>query len=388
MRPPLTGLLVAALLVPALVPALGIGPVQAAPAQTDRVSVAASPVGDAKARAAALRVAVDQLREQAEVATEDYNASYAQLGEAVTAHLSAQRDLDAAARASTVTDDQASRRVRALYMSGGVPALYAKVLDSTTITEVAARVHQVGVVLDGDRRDSAAADRAVALRRDAEQRLQRAAEASTALQREVADRGDVVRALLARTDAMLASADARVLALAEAQRVAREQAAARRAAVVLRRAAANVLDLPSVPASPQAAAALAFARAQLGAPYLWGATGPSSYDCSGLTGAAWAAAGVHLPRTSRQQWFAGPHVTLADLQPGDLLFWANDLSDPGTIHHVALYAGDGLMVAAPHTGDVVKVQQVYLDGYLGAVRPGVGAGDGPAAAAPSSLSLG
>ncbi len=331
---------------------------------------AATPAGDAKARAAALRQAVDQLRQQAEIATEDYDEAYAQLGQTVTAHLTAQKDLDAADRASQVTDDQAMRRVRALYMSGGVPALYAKVLDSASITEVASRVHQVGVVLDGDRRDSAAASEALTLRRDAEQRLARAAEASTALQKTVAARADAVRALLARTDALLSAADARVRELAEQQRQAAEAAAAARAAALLRRAVYTGPDLPPVAASPGAAAALAFARAQLGKPYVWGATGLESYDCSGLTGAAWRAAGVNLPRTSRQQWFAGQQVALADLQPGDLLFWGYRADDPSSIHHVALYAGDGMMVAAPHAGDVVKVQPVYLDGYMGAVRPG------------------
>ncbi|MCU1595281.1 MAG: hypothetical protein JWO12_2673, partial [Frankiales bacterium] len=143
-----------------------------------------------------------------------------------------------------------------------------------------------------------------------------------------------------------------------------------RAAAALARA--NLLSgtLPPVDASPVAAAALGFAQGQLGKPYVWGATGPGAFDCSGLTGAAYAAAGLTLPRTSREQWFAGPQVALADLQPGDLLFWATDTTNPATIHHVALYAGNGLMVAAPHTGDVVKVQPVYLDGYIGAVRPG------------------
>ena len=102
---------------------------------------------------------------------------------------------------------------------------------------------------------------------------------------------------------------------------------------------------------------------------MWGATGPDAYDCSGLTGAAYRAAGIALPRTSREQWYAGQHVDLGALLPGDLLFWAYDPSNPATIHHVALYAGGGMMVAAPHTGDVVKVQPVYLDGYVGAVRP-------------------
>ena len=66
---------------------------------------------------------------------------------------------------------------------------------------------------------------------------------------------------------------------------------------------------------------------------------------------------------------AGPHVTLGELQPGDLLFWASDPSNPATIHHVALYIGGGLMIAAPHTGDVVKIEPVYMQGYIGATRP-------------------
>ena len=75
-----------------------------------------------------------------------------------------------------------------------------------------------------------------------------------------------------------------------------------------------------------------------------------------------------LPRTSRAQWGVGPHPSLADLQPGDLLFWASNTADPSTIHHVAVYAGGGLMVAAPHTGALVQVQPVYANGYLGATR--------------------
>jgi cell wall-associated NlpC family hydrolase len=333
-------------------------------------SAGATPIGDARQRAADLRVKVDKLRQQAEIATEDYDAAYSQLGQAVTQHLTAQKDLQAAQQASGASDDVAARRVRALYMAGGVEALYAKVLESSTIAEVAQRVHQVDVVLNGDRRASAKASTALADQKDAEHRLAAAAAASTALQKTVADRADKVRVLLAQTDALLASADTRVRALAEEQRRAAEAAAAARAATLLAQAPYTGQGLPAVAASPQAAAALEFARQQLGKPYVWGATGPDSYDCSGLTGAAWAAAGITLPRTSRQQWFAGPHISLGALQPGDLLFWGYDVNDPASIHHVAMYAGNGLMVAAPHTGDVVKVQPVYLDGYVGAVRPG------------------
>jgi cell wall-associated NlpC family hydrolase len=330
----------------------------------------ATPIGDANSRAAALRLQVDALQTKAEIATEEYDAAYAKLGAAVTAHLSAQRDLDNATQAATSSGDEATQRVRALYMTGGATALYATALDSSSITEVARRLHQVNVVLGADRLAENQAATVVARRADAEKRLAAAAVTSTVLQKQVAHKSDEVRSLLARTSSLLAAADQYVRDLAEQQRRAVEAAAAARAAALFNAPQYNGPDLPPVAASPLATAVLAFARTQLGKPYVWGATGPGSYDCSGFTGAAYAAAGLNLPRTSREQWYAGPHVALSALEPGDLMFWGYDVSDPGTIHHVAIYAGDGQMAAAPHSGDVVKVQPIYLDGYLGAVRPG------------------
>jgi cell wall-associated NlpC family hydrolase len=326
---------------------------------------------DAKRRAAELRVKVDGLRKQAEIATEDYNASYESLGKAVTAHLLAKQRLDEVRVASGGADSAAERRVRALYMSGGVPALYAKILDSGSISDFALRVHHVNVVLSGDQKVVREADQAVAEQKRAEQELAVAAKQATRLQSQVADRADKVRALLGEADQLLAAADQRVRDIADQQRRAAEAAAAARAAAAFAGSGSNTgPDQPAVAASPVAARALEFARKQLGKPYVWGAVGPASFDCSGLTGAAYRYAGINLPRTSRQQWYAGPHVGFRDLEPGDLLFWATNPSDPGTIHHVTLYAGDGMMVAAPKTGDVVKVQPVYLEEYIGAVRPG------------------
>ena len=331
----------------------------------------ASPVGDAKEQAAALRVRIDALRTQAEIATEAYDAAYVQLGVAVTEHLSAQRTLQLAQQASGTASDRRSLRVRALYMSGGTSALYAQVLASSSVTEMADRVQQVQAILREDRTATREAGQVVAGRQAVEKGLADTAAASVRLQKQVADQADAVRGLLAQTDALLAAADSRVSALAEEQRQAEEAAAAARAAAALATATAGLSTLPNVPTSPLAAVALTFARAQLGKPYVWGAVGPNSYDCSGLTGAAYAAAGVHLPRVASEQWYSGPHIALADLEPGDLMFWASNPSDPATIHHVAFYLGNSMMLAAPHTGDVVKIQPVYLDGYLGAVRPGV-----------------
>jgi cell wall-associated NlpC family hydrolase len=121
-----------------------------------------------------------------------------------------------------------------------------------------------------------------------------------------------------------------------------------------------------------AAAAIAEARTRLGDPYVWGAQGPASFDCSGLTQWAYARAGIALPRVAAAQWHSGPQIALADLSPGDLLFWATDPSNPATIHHVALYIGGGEMIAAPHTGEDVQVQRVYSGGFIGAVRPTTG----------------
>jgi peptidoglycan DL-endopeptidase CwlO len=126
-------------------------------------------------------------------------------------------------------------------------------------------------------------------------------------------------------------------------------------------------------AGPVARAAVRWALAQLGDPYQWGATGPDRFDCSGLTSSAYRAAGVSIPRVSRAQWGAGPHVAVANLLPGDLVFYADNPGNPATIHHVGMYIGNGLMVHAPHTGDVVRVASIWRESYAGATRivPGV-----------------
>jgi len=121
------------------------------------------------------------------------------------------------------------------------------------------------------------------------------------------------------------------------------------------------------PTGTQADTAVAFAYSKIGCPYVYGGTGPCSagYDCSGLTQAAWAAAGISIPRTSYEQWDSLPHVAMSDLEPGDILVFNG-------AGHVAIYVGNNELIDAPHTG--LDVQLVSLSGWYlstldGAVRP-------------------
>lgn len=112
--------------------------------------------------------------------------------------------------------------------------------------------------------------------------------------------------------------------------------------------------------------AVQFALAQVGKPYVWGSAGPSSYDCSGLTSAAWAAAGVSLPHSALQQYGYGKHVSFSQMVPGDLMFFYSPIG------HVAMYIGNGLMVSAPQTGENVKVipADTYNSDFVGATHLG------------------
>ncbi|MET9481123.1 NlpC/P60 family protein [Streptomyces sp. NPDC006638] len=113
----------------------------------------------------------------------------------------------------------------------------------------------------------------------------------------------------------------------------------------------------------KAAKVLAFARAQIGKPYVSGATGPSSYDSTGLTQTAWRVAGVDLPRTTWEQVGAGTNITTQDLLPGDLVFFYDDIS------HVGIYTGEGMMIHAPEPGANVREESIYYLPIHGSVRP-------------------
>jgi cell wall-associated NlpC family hydrolase len=149
--------------------------------------------------------------------------------------------------------------------------------------------------------------------------------------------------------------------LAEAEELLDRLEAEEREALLSR----GSVRLPSgVDASGRAAAAIRYAMAQVGKSYVYGAAGPNSFDCSGLTMMAWAQAGVALPHSSSAQYGSGPHVAASALQPGDLVFYYSPIS------HVAMYIGNGLIVHAANPGAGVRVSELYSMPYVGAVRPG------------------
>ena len=130
------------------------------------------------------------------------------------------------------------------------------------------------------------------------------------------------------------------------------------------RSASGSSTVSEAPVAPGASGAVEEARRQLGKPYRYGAAGPDSFDCSGLTMWAWGHAGVSLPHSTTAQWNATRHISLADLQPGDLVYFGSDL------HHMGIYVGGGTMIEAPHTGLSVRYASIYRSDLVGATRPG------------------
>ncbi len=180
-------------------------------------------------------------------------------------------------------------------------------------------------------------------------------------------KADVARLIAqerARQERIAAERARRVAAALRAQQAARERT----------RTVRPQVDVSQLGGSH--ASVVLLAMKFLGVPYVWGGASPSGFDCSGLVQYCYAEVGIQVPRTARDQYFAGspiPADRLDLLQPGDLVFFAYD-NDLEQIHHVGIYAGGGTYIHAPQTGDVVRVsslqERIQARGdYVGACRP-------------------
>ncbi|MEV8549567.1 NlpC/P60 family protein [Streptomyces glaucescens] len=352
----------------------------------------AAPSADHKPSLEEVEKKVDDLYRQAESATEKYNAAK-------------ERTTRQRKRVDTLLDDVARRAQKlneareelgsyaaAQYRTGVAAPDTTTLLLADSPQDYFDRTHlmdrltsrQKGAVDDWFAQQSETMEK----RRQAQESLETLTEtqtelraAKTTVQKKLATARELLSRLTAEEKARLAAIEKRKQEEAErrAAELARQQAEAeaeerrrqQEEAAAAGRGAAQE-EASGTPASPdgtggtsattgsgydaKAEKALAFARAQIGKPYVWGATGPGSYDCSGLTQAAWKAAGVTLPRTTYDQVTSGTTVSLSAARPGDLVFFYDDVT------HVGLYIGNGMMIHAPKPGAYVREESVYYDG--------------------------
>lgn len=344
---------------------------------TSSAAVQSTALAAARRSADALQAKVDALQVETELAVEHYNAVATALHVAQGRHRRAAIERTKARQAQAAADRAADLRIRSLYISGGPPGLVEVTVNGAAGLELFNRFDDARAIVAQDRARLLASIAAAARSAAAERALAAALATQERLAAKAAAARKAVESKLATSQKLLASASKQVQQLLAAEQQAAARAAAALAADVRAAQSLNggsgIAFSVGTALSPFVQRLLGAAEAQLGKPYQWGATGPSSYDCSGLTQSAFAAAGVALPRTSREQWLAGSPVT-GDVRPGDLLFWGSVLGDASSIHHVAIYVGSGYMIAAPHTGTVVQIQRVYTDGLFGVTRIAAPAG--------------
>jgi cell wall-associated NlpC family hydrolase len=339
-----------------------------------------------RAKAARVQQVIERMNIRIERLVEEYNEVREELAQTRVEQARTARRIADARRRLEAARRQLGRRLWLIY-TGGAPTAIGQLLGAESVHQALTTATYQERVVGADRvaiervqrleRELAELAAELASQRRRQERLQR----RLAAQRErIEARLDAQRHYLSRLTKEVKRAilqerrrQEELRRRALLRRLAAERAAQRRAARARAAAAARGFAWRgAAPArSPSGAArqAVAFAMAQIGKPYVWGAAGPSAYDCSGLVLAAYRSAGIYLPRVSRAQWYAGPHLSLGELAPGDLVFFAYDVRAPSTIHHVGMYIGGGAMVEAPYTGARVRTSSIGRRDYIGAVRP-------------------
>ena len=374
-------------------------------------AAAADPVADKRAEAERLAQDLERQGQQVSVLAERLNQARIEAAAVEERVQAAEGELaEAERRLAEVRGRLRDRAVSSYVRNDTLPM--EQMLVSASANDAAVRQAYVSTVAGREQATITSLDRVQEERRRQRQELDTArASAEAVLARVDADRraasaaADARRATLAKVQGELTTlveAETRRRAEEEARRVqaelaarqAREQAAraeaARKAEEAARRATSTIApavslprlavttttrplpptdadgdgDAPARPPAPGAAAAVAEAKEQLGKPYEWGADGPDSFDCSGLTQWAWKAGGRSLPHSSAAQYGATVRVPVSEVQPGDLLFYGSP------IHHVGIYAGDGQMVEASETGTPVRMASIYRRDLVGVGRVG------------------
>ncbi|MFI9585933.1 NlpC/P60 family protein [Streptomyces sp. NPDC052236] len=299
-----------------------------------------------------VRKQVEQLYEEAEAPTEEYLGIRERQQKLEKAAGEARDRIARQQDEINELRDQIGPFAAAQYRSGGIDASLQLVLsaDPDDYLEQASLLNRVG-----DRQ--ATAMRAL---QGKQRRLTQDREEATAQLREVEEARTKAAAKKSQVTKKLAEARKLLASLTAEERTRLAAAEEREDAAS---GASDGAASYNGPASGRAKAALDFAYAQLGKPYEWGSTGPNSFDCSGLTGASWRAAGVSLPRTVQQQYDVGRKVAKSDLQPGDIIYWYN------STQHNGMYVGNGKAIHAPRTGKNIEIVPLDSMPFFAASRP-------------------
>lgn len=297
-----------------------------------------------------VKAKVEGLRHDAEVATEKFNGAKEQQDK-LTKQVNSLRDKVARGQ-DELNDlrDNLGSMASAQYRSGGIDPSVQLFLssDPDTYLDKASTMDQVSAKQAEALQQIQAKQRTLAQeRKEAQDKVKDLADT----RKELGQKKKDVQEKLAATQRVLLTLTAQ-----ERASLANDESRANRAS--------SRVDLgASVPASQRAAAAFAAAQTRIGMPYVYGATGPGSFDCSGLTGWAYAQAGVSLPRTSQAQGGAGPHLSASQLQRGDLVIFSGG-------SHIGLYAGNGQVLHAPHPGANVRYEAMSNMPFNYGVRVG------------------
>ncbi|MET8693171.1 NlpC/P60 family protein [Streptomyces bauhiniae] len=319
-----------------------------------------APVPDAELEK--VRARLDGLYHDAAVATDAYNAAEEKTRKQSVQLARLEKRTDAAREKLAELKDQAGAAARAQYRDSGMPPM-ARFLLSDNPEHFA---DGAGTLLNGAR----ATKKLIAETDRVERELQRDTDDAAArwkkLERDRKDKADAQKTVKARIkdaeqlESQLEKKEKERLAELERQAARKAQTAWLDTGVLKKEADAAK---STAAATSAGAKAVAFATAQLGKPYVWGAEGPDSFDCSGLTSQAWADAGTPIPRTSQEQWKQLRHVDVTEMRPGDLVIYFADAT------HVGMYVGDGKIIHAPRPGRTVTVAGAGTMPILGVVRP-------------------
>ncbi len=310
-----------------------------------------------RSQAADVQAAIDHMNDQVETVVEQFNANH----EALQATLDRQRDttrrLEEARKRLSAVEDLLGDRMRAIYMGGPATGL-EQMLEVRSVADAVTLARYQESASDSDVQAIAAVQQsrqqlaAISATLDAQRHDQEQ------LQNELNSQRHDIEARLAQQRDYLARLGADVKrAVAEEQQ---RQEELQRQALAREQAAEKAARDKAASAGGRA---VAYAKAQLGKPYVWSAEGPNSFDCSGLTMMAWRSAGVSIPRVAAAQYGIGRHISKSALEPGDLVFFGSP------IHHVGIYVGGGMMIEAPYTGQVVRYHTIDRSDYAGATRP-------------------